>query len=142
MKKETIIAISFGIILGLVVAALMIFKTKETALEKTKTVTNSHVTPTVSLKNTDLQNLQISEPADGALVNKKSIAIKGKASKDSLFVVQSPIKDLVFKNEKEDFSFDFPLALGENVIKISVYPASNQLRQQEKDLRVYYLDEQ
>lgn len=142
MKKETIIAIFLGVVFGLLVAALMIFKTKETALEKTKTVTSNHITPTVSLKNTNLQNLEISEPVDGALVNKKSITIKGRASKDSLFVVQSPIKDLVFKNEKEQFSFEFPLALGENVIKISVYPASSQLRTQEKDLRVYYLDEQ
>lgn len=142
MKKETVIAISLGVVFGLLVAVLMIFKTKENAMEKTKTVTSNHITPTVSLKNTTLQNLEITEPADGVMVNQKSITIKGKANKNSLFVVQSPIKDLVFKNEKEQFSFDFPLALGENVIKISVYPESDQLRPQERQLRIYYLDEQ
>ncbi len=59
-----------------------------------------------------------------------------------MIIIQSPIKDLVFKNDKEQFSTDFPLALGENVIRIGAYPQDKLLRSQEKELRIYYFSEQ
>jgi len=46
------------------------------------------------------------------------------------------------KVEKEDFTVDMPLALGENVISLTLYPKNSQGRSQQKELRIYYLDEQ
>ncbi len=57
-------------------------------------------------------------------------------------VIQSPIKNLVFKAEKDQFSVNFPLALGENIIRITIYPQDKKIPQQEKELRVYYLKEE
>ncbi|MDH7476391.1 MAG: hypothetical protein QHH09_02885 [Microgenomates group bacterium] len=143
MKKETIIAIFFGGLLGLTVAFFMISKSKEASLQKTKVVTNeAKVTPTIILLDNQLQNLEISQPEDGLIVNKKNITITGKATKDFLIVIQSPIKDIVFKNTKGSFNVDFPLALGENNIKILAFSDNTQLPFQEKDLKIYYLDEQ
>lgn len=143
MKKETVMAIFLGIVFGIVVAVFMILRTKEAEIEKAKPITSGLKTqPTISLKISQLKILEITEPSDGSIINKKNIAIKGKVSPGSLVVVQSPIKDIAFKSTKEDIAVDFPLTLGENVIRISVYPKDAQLRFQEKELKVYYLDEQ
>ena len=143
MKKETLIAIFFGFLLGGVLAVIIIARNKEKQLEKTKTITSTtKITPVSSAANTNLQTLEIEEPADGVIFSKNSVKIRGKSEKESLIVIQSPIKDLVFKNKEREFTVDFPLALGENVIKISAYPKDVQLKVKEKDLKVYYFDEQ
>lgn len=143
MKKETIVAIIFGIVFGALVAFFLLSKNKEFQLNKTKTIA-----PTEKINNTaknvvvDLKNLEILEPQDGSIFNSKTVTIEGKADKEALIIVQSPIKDTVIKNEKEQFTTSFPLALGENVIKITAYLKDGQSRPQEKELHIYYLDEQ
>ena len=142
MRKETIIAVILGIGFGSVLALFLIAKNKEIQLNKNKVIAPTGLNTQSTIKdNVVATSLSIAEPADGAIFDKNSVAIKGKVTKGSLIVIQSPIKDVAFTNEKEDFSVDFPLALGENVIKLVVYPTDKQLRSQEKDLRVYYLEE-
>ena len=46
------------------------------------------------------------------------------------------------KVTSDTFSADFPLAFGENVITVSEYQKDTQAVAQEKELKVYYLDEQ
>ena len=131
-----------GISLGIVVAFFMISKLKEQQVNNSKSVAQvANITPTVAVVNTQAENLQITQPENQVITNKKLISIKGKANKDALIIIHSPIKNLAFKNSKTEFSEDFPLALGENIIKIAVYPKDPLLRTQEKELRVYYLDE-
>lgn len=142
MKKESLIAIVFGIILGIVVAFLMIFGSRQQALNKSKTVISTQkITPTVVASVIQFQNLELTFPEDRAVFSEKTIKIKGKANKNSLIVIQSPIIDIVFRNEKEDFETDFTLAPGENVIKVVSYPKDSNFRAQEKELRVYYFEE-
>lgn len=142
MKKETIIAIFLGIMFGIIVAMVMISKNKEKEMEKSKPITtNITSSPIITLPVAKFQNFEIIEPKDGLIFNKKNIVIKGKAVAGSLIVIQSPIKEVVLKNIKEDFTVDFPLALGDNVIRVSVYPKDTQIRAQEKELHIYYLDE-
>ncbi|MEN9328168.1 MAG: Glucodextranase, domain [Candidatus Parcubacteria bacterium] len=144
MKKETLIAVILGIMFGVVVAFFMIFKTKDQQTQKVKPLTTStmQVTPTVPVKNTEYQPLAISEPEAGIITDKNSITIKGSTGKDALIVIQSPLKSVTFKNDKEDFSAVFPLAFGENVILVTAYPKDTQGVPQEKELKIYYLDEQ
>ena len=47
---------------------------------------------------------------------------------------------MTFLTIKSDFKISFPLALGENVIKIVAYPKNKTFRPQEKDLKIYYID--
>lgn len=143
MKKETIIAIFFGLLLGGAVAFFLIVKNKEIQLSNTNTMAPVlKISPSI-VKNSGLVlALNISEPADGAIVNDDTITIKGKAGKNSLIMIQSPIKEEVFKNEKDEFSVDFPLAFGENTILVTLYPEDKQLSPQEKELKVYYMEEQ
>ncbi len=143
MKKETIAAIIFGIVLGGIVAVFILIKNKEIQLAKNKTIKpqeNTAQAPTSVTVN--FAPLEITEPHDRGIVSQNSITIKGSFTKNSLVVIQSPIKDLVFKSDQERFSKDFPLALGENVIRITAYPSNKQLRTQEKEIRVYYFPNQ
>ncbi len=141
MKKEIVVAIVFGVVLGLIVAVIMIIKLRQLEGKKNGPFSNeAQISPEV--KNTaQIQQLVITQPSDGTIVGQNSVTIKGKASKNSLIVVESAIKDQAFKNDKGDFSIDFPLARGENVIDIAVYPQNSQLSSQKKTVKVYWLKE-
>ena len=143
MKKETATAVFLGVVLGIIVAFVMIFKSGQQESAKFKSLTSTtNVSPTINLNNSNLQSFELVEPKDGSIYSNDTIKIKGKANKNDLVVIESPIKELIFKNNSINFSVDFPLVHGENVIKISIYPKNQSLRFQEKELRVYYLDEQ
>jgi hypothetical protein len=143
MKKETITAIIFGIIMGSVLGIFLISKNKRDQLNKTKVIAPTTIinqkTKAIEI---NTQVLEITQPQDKEIVYKNIITIKGNITKNSLIIIQSPIKDTVINSEKEQFSTDFPLALGENVIRISVYPNDKTLRTQEKEIRIYYFPEQ
>lgn len=143
MKKETVYAILLGVTFGVALSLVMIFKTKDNQMGKSKPLTSEKkILPTVQDANPLTQTFKINEPQDRQIFNTKSISIKGVAEKDSVLIVQSPIKDIVFKIEKEEFSVDMPLVLGENVINLTLYPKNSQGRSQQKELRIYYLNEQ
>ncbi len=143
MKKESVIAIFFGIIFGALVAIFLLAKNKEFQLTKTKTIAPTEKLGKIA-KNVivDQKTLEILEPKDGLISDSKTVTIKGKADKGALIVIQSPIKETILKNEKDQFSVLFPLVLGENVIKVSAHLKDTQARPQERELRIYYLDEQ
>ncbi|OGK17284.1 hypothetical protein A2774_03710 [Candidatus Roizmanbacteria bacterium RIFCSPHIGHO2_01_FULL_39_12c] len=143
MKKETVIAIVLGVIIGMLIAVVILVKNREYQLTKTKTIShnpNQNNRPRNSLAK--IQPLEISEPKDQAVFDSYTIKIKGKAAKDSLIIIQSPVKDLIFTNEKEEFSVQFPLSLGENVIKVTTHAKNSLVRSQEKELRIYNLNEE
>jgi len=140
MKKETITAVSFGIILGVIVALFVIFQSKEKQLSKAKPINNQTTTMTPKIKTNNIPFIEVTSPSDKVVVGSNSVVLKGKANKNSLIVIQSPIKELVFKNTKEEFSQEFPLALGENAIELTNYPADNTSSAVHKELRIYYLE--
>jgi len=139
MKKETVIAIIFGVGLGVVLAIFFIMRSKENQLTKAKPINNLSKTITPKLKMVATPTLEILEPVDNSIVSSNSINIKGKANKNALIVINSPVKDIVFKNDKGDFKIDFPLALGENVIQLTVYPDDKSGSSINKTLQIYYL---
>jgi len=141
MKKESIIAIVFGIVLGGVLALVLVMKNKQNQMDKTKTLT-PRTTPTQAPASLgSLDTLELTSPSNKSIVSKASVKISGKTSKDSLIVIQSPIKEMAFRNDNPAFSVDFPLSLGENSIKVVVYPKDPKSRSLEKNLQVYYLTE-
>lgn len=143
MKKEPFLAIFLGVLFGGIVGFILISKNKEIQINKNKAIAPTEkIAKNSKQKEVNFQALEISEPNDFSITDKNFTFLKGKVTKDSLIVIQSPIKDIVYQNEKEDFQIELPLALGENVIKIVVYPKDKQLNIQEKDLRVYYLKEE
>lgn len=130
MNKESIIAILLGLVLGIVVAIGVVSitvsrqKARNTSIQEKNQIASisgvlktTAVPPTVTV----LQSLQIDSPKSGSITEEKTTRIKGIAGSDSLIVVQSPISTQSLKLDKPQFSIEFPLALGENVITISVY---------------------
>ncbi|NTU47110.1 hypothetical protein HGA88_05785 [Candidatus Roizmanbacteria bacterium] len=142
MKKETGIAVFLGIVVGVIVASVLVWQSRQNQLHQAKTIGNTQVATHAAAFSDTFETLAISQPENGAIINGKTITIKGKVNKGSLIVIQSPIKNVVLKNDAEEFSTDFPLAFGENVIHLVAYPSDPQLTTQEKDLKIYNLDEQ
>ena len=141
MKKETLIAVFMGLLFGGIVAVFISLKSKDIELSKNKVIAppkENVLSPNIT--GVEVKPLELFEPANNAIFNKNTIRFKGMAVKDSVIVIQSPIKDLIVKNSQEKFDLEFPLALGENSIKIVVYPKEKQLRPQEKFVKVYFID--
>lgn len=141
MKKETLIAIFLGLLFGGIVAVFISLKSKEIELSTNKVIAPPKEKATSpNLTGIEMQPLELSEPANNGIFEKDTIHFKGSAAKDSLIVIQSPIKDLIYKNTQGKFDLEFPLALGENSIKMVVYPKEKQFRPQEKFIKVYFID--
>jgi len=140
MKRETIFAIIFGISLGVIVAVLVIFRSNENKFLKSKPINNQtkNLTPKTNLSDNS-PFIDISSPTDKVVTQSNTVILKGRANKNSLIIIQSPIKELLFKNNKEAFEKEFPLALGENVIEFTNYPDDKNIPSVNKQLRVYYL---
>lgn len=138
MKKESVVAAVSGIILGVVIAVIILINLKNKEIQGKKTI-SPQVTPTVTILNVKTQGLEILEPTAESIVNKKEITIKGKAEKDSLIVVQSATTEKVEKISTGEFSIDFTLSLGENLIKVTSYKDKSN---EEKSIKVYYIVEE
>jgi len=141
MKKETFLAAFFGVFFGLVFSFLLLANISQNQLEqKTKQLLpQKKEVSIIPVKTTSLKTLTINTPKNFLAAEREEIIIEGEAEKDALIVIQSPIKDLVFQNKKEKFKVNFPLALGENIIKVVAYPKNRNLKTQEKTLYIYYL---
>ena len=128
--------------MGVIVATVMIVKTrKEEGPKVIPVIASTKVTPVISRADSTARPLEISAPESGAVTDKKTITIKGKATPGSLLIIQSPAKYITQTTEKEEFAVDFPLTLGENTINVTVYPKESKLAVQEKLLLVYVLGE-
>lgn len=142
MKKETVFAVVFGILLGAGVAVFIIFKNHELQLDKNRamgaTGNQQIVTPVPGQTE---ERLTLDSPSDGSIVSQNSVTFSGRAPKQSLIVAESATSEKIFKNDSDQFSFDFALSPGENAILLSVFPADPQQRVQEKTLKIYFLDQ-
>jgi hypothetical protein len=142
MKKEVGVAIFFGILLGLGVAFFMVSRIRN--IETPQVSPGAMLSPTPVAKTTATMeaSFDVASPQDQLITDKSSTTIAATVPKDSLVVVQSPLKQIVEKSKTEQYKATFPLALGQNTIQISIYPSDQTLRPQQKTLTVYYLDEQ
>ncbi|QQS43840.1 hypothetical protein IPM65_06935 [Candidatus Roizmanbacteria bacterium] len=142
MKQETIVAIVFGILLGAGAGLFVLFQTNNSDEAKVIPIESDDkkvITQPVTASTSQAQ-LVVSSPEPGAVVNEDTVTISGKAPLNGLIVFQSQVAEEILKNEKGDFSVEMPLALGENVIQISVYSGSST--PQEQTLRIYYLKDE
>jgi len=140
MNRETIIAISMGVGLGVIVALVVLFQSNKG--DETKVVAvkpNQAITKEKSTQPSAPKLLTLTSPEQGSVVDSDTVTIAGKVQKNSLIVVQSPVFEHTFKNKQDTFHIDVDLALGENVIQISAYSGSSIPQQQ--TLRIYFIKE-
>ncbi len=142
MKKETLMAVILGVVLGIGVAAVMLLQTRKGDQPKVVPIAaSSNITPQQSRAPTRDNNFELSEPEDNIITDTKDVVLKGKTTKGSLIIIQSPVSLKTVKTDKDTFSIDFPLALGENVISISAYAPDSKGSVREKQLTIFYLTE-
>lgn len=139
MKKETILATVFGVLLGLIVAVILILVLRPSGKDRIER-TKSTLTPKI-LSNGNLMPLEIKEPSDRKISENDTIKITGRAKKGSLIIIESPVSQEVLTNKQESFNIDFHLTRGENLITIRAYIDKTQTVPQIKTLKVYYLNE-
>lgn len=141
MRKETVIAIVMSIFLGVGIGFVVLFQSRKGDEAKVIPVTADTAQKKI-VKNVIPESkmlLTISEPKDKTIVKTNKIIIKGKAGKNSLIVIQSPINNTAFKTKTDTFSATVPLALGENTVSVSAYTGSSN--PQETTLLIYYIEE-
>ncbi len=126
MKKESLVAVIFGLLFGslfyLVLINTNFFKREQKNLNEqliNKNIPLS-LSPFKKIEDT-IQTLTIDQPKNHLVVNKNSITIKGKAPKKSLIIIQSPSSEKIFENQKESFEVEFPLSYGANQIVVFSY---------------------
>lgn len=142
MKKETVIAVILGIGFGLIVAIFMVIRTRPQTAKNIKTIANSvSNTPTGQVNQSFVTNLEIVSPKDNTIIKDNIVTITGKATKNSMIIIQSPVKDIIIKNKDVNFKVDMPLSIGENIIQVNIYPDDKNIPFQRKQLQVYYLEE-
>jgi hypothetical protein len=143
MKKETILAVVLGVVMGGAVGGVILANTTKSDKKPIQQAAADLAQNTKAAQRTQTSSVsfEIASPTADSTYADDSVTINGKAAKDSLLVIQSPTGTEIMKTEKDSFSVDFPLALGENVINLTLYPSGSENEYLEKTLRVYYLPE-
>lgn len=138
MKKESLVAMTLGIGAGVTIAILLISNSKSSSTSDKKVISPA-VSPTVAILQQETFSLKISTPENNSTHEQSEVKIKGSAPKESLIVITSSAGDQTFKNKKESFEVSFPLALGENVIRVTAYNGKDSAS---KTLKIYQLGDE
>ena len=141
MRKETVVAIGFGIFLGLIVALVLILRMDTTDRQKQKPLALKPSPTMVQIQTKTQQMFEVQSPVDGEVVSVAKTTISLSIPGSSLVIIQSPTQEIVFTAEAGKIEKELPLSLGENIIRVTLYPNDKSLREQDKVLRVYYLEE-
>jgi len=146
MKKELLLAIIIGIVLGFSITGFFWAKkegklsffssTKSPSVEQNKKEATPTPTPTIGQKKETLF-LEISEPENEAVVNQEELTIKGKTiANGTVIIIWEEGEDILVADENGEFSSEITLVGGENEIEISAY--DNEGNQATKVLTITY----
>jgi|CXWL01.1.fsa_nt_gi hypothetical protein len=138
MRKEVIFAILIGLILGFVIlyGIQLANQSAQNAADSSITPTQS-ASPSVTPTPTSSTKLTITQPDNHAVVNTTSITITGKTIPGSDITILSSEDDtLTTADDSGNFSADFKLAGGENIIKITALSPDKNL--EETSLTIIY----
>lgn len=140
MKKEILIAIVIGFILGLVITFGIWIANKSLKESNTsqpqETVENNNNTPTPAQTQGKMQ-LTIISPEDNNLVNQEKVQIVGKTSPSAEVAAAYPDGEKIIEaDENGDFTIDITLVGGGNEITISAF--DNQNNEISKTLNLVY----
>ncbi len=132
MKKEVLLAISIGFILGLIITFGIWTANKSLAGIKKPTATP---TPTVAAENTPAANvtaaptntsgLVITTPEDESFTSKNTTTVSGKTTPNATVVIlYEGDSDTLLADAQGNFSNDISLIAGFNTITVSSFDAS------------------
>ncbi len=129
MKKEILIAIIIGFVLGLVIT-FGIWTANKSLKEGTSTqssqITENETNITPSPQAEEKLPLTIIFPENNALVNQEKLEIVGKTSpKAMVAIVYEEGEKIIEADEKGDFTMEITLVGGGNEINISAFDSQN-----------------
>jgi len=136
MKKEVLIAVAVGFILGLIITFGAY--TANQALQKQKKPNNSHL-PSASIAPVvkPISTLEITEPENNLVVKKATITVSGKTEpKTTVAFLAEDFNNLSLSDEQGLFSAEIPLVSGANEIKI--ISITKEGEKQEKIIDIVY----
>lgn len=139
MKKEPIIAITLGVVFGVLVGVGVLYAMNPPSGETVADQDSSE--QDVAVQDRETIEFELSQPEDEITVRSDRISIQGTATVDSLIITQSALSEEIVRTESDTFEYEFPLAVGENVITMTFYPKTSPSDYIERTLRVYYLPE-
>jgi hypothetical protein len=137
MRKEVILAIVGGVVLGLLVIGGLWWTNKATTEE------SLNITPTPVLEQpptlipVSSLSLEIISPEDESIIEEEKITLEGKTAPESVVVVIYPEGENIVEADKEgNFETEITLVGGANEIKITAYDEEGN--QAEKNLTLVY----
>lgn len=140
MKKESLIAVVFGVFFGLVFSFIVLqSKNKPQKEIKIKNLTSPTTVVTPKTTKPETNTLIVNYPQDNLITDKKEIQIQGEAPKNSLIIVQMVNNEKIFENKNTKFTLDLSLNYGSNQIVVFAYPKNIQTPLFKK-LTIYYLE--
>ena len=137
MRKEVILAIVGGVVLGLLVIGGLWWTNRATTEE------NLNITPTPvleqppTLTSAPSLSLEIISPEDESIIEEEKITLEGETAPESVVVVIYPEGENIVEADKEgNFETEITLVGGANEIKITAYDEEGN--QAEKNLTLVY----
>ena len=106
MSRETVIAIGFGVGLGVLVGVGVLFQTNKAEETKVIPITRENDQKKVVSEEDQVgkqsNNLVITSPNDHTIIAKNTIEVVGKVKANSLIAIQSAAAEIIEKNEHKE----------------------------------------
>lgn len=137
MRKEVILAILLGSLLGLAIAFGVWRANLALSPQLPKTTTSS---PAPNKGEEVISNLIVTQPEDNELVKTEKITVAGKTTPKLTVVITTPVDEVVVEADQSgNFSADVKLESGANTILVTTVDEGGQT--QEQELTVTYSTE-
>lgn len=141
MKKDVVIAIGIGIIIG-IVTAISAVQLPSILSKKQKGPKNEQIlntTPNLSQPTSSI--FEITEPSDETISTSPNITIKGKSIPNNLIVVETRLKDTIIQSKQDGtFQAQVKLVEGVNTVAFTQYLESGE--SEHASIHIFYTSEQ
>lgn len=137
MRKEVILAIVGGVVLGLLVIGGLWWTNKATTEESLNITPTPVLEQPPTLTPASSLSLEIISPEDESIIEEEKITLEGKTAPESVVVVIYPEgENIVEADEEGNFETEITLVGGANEIKVTAYDEEGN--QAEKNLTLVY----
>ncbi|MGI6775984.1 MAG: Ig-like domain-containing protein [Patescibacteria group bacterium] len=137
MRKEVILAIVGGVVLGLLVIGGLWWTNKATTEESLNITPTPVLEQPPTLAPVPSLSLEIISPEDESIIEEEKITLEGKTAPESVVVVIYPEgENIVEADEEGNFETEITLVGGANEIKVTAYDEEGN--QAEKNLTLVY----
>ncbi len=137
MRKEIIVAIAVGFIIGLIITFGIYTANRALKQKSQPTAELPSVEEPPSPPPPPTPILEITEPGNNLVVKKNKVTVSGKADpKTTIAILAEDFEDLLVADEEGIFSLEVPLTGGANEIKVVAMNKSGE--KEEKIITIVY----